>query len=196
MSEAPNSPSRRPARRVVTGHDESGKSIILSDGTPPKIRDKGTLVDFIEIWHTDTVPVSLVAVEPEPEPEDSELITPPPAGGTRIRFNDFFPGHIDRLPPRADGRHKMMHRTTSVDYGIVLEGEIWMILDDSEVLLTPGTVVIQRGTDHAWENRGDTVCRMAFILISGEFSPELRATLPQHLELRTGAVFNAPTTSA
>jgi uncharacterized cupin superfamily protein len=84
----------------------------------------------------------------------------------------------------------MMHRTKSIDYGIVLEGEIWMILDDSEVLLTPGTVVIQRGTDHAWENRSDTVCRMAFILISGEFAPELRDTLPQHLEIRTGAVTN------
>ncbi|WP_084455495.1 cupin domain-containing protein [Novosphingobium rosa] len=181
---------RRPARRVVTGHDEQGKSIVLSDGTPPNIRDRGTLVDFIEIWNTQTVPARITATEPEPT--DGELVTPPPAGGTKIRFNDFFPGHIDRLPERADGRHKMMHRTTSVDYGIVLEGEIWMILDDSEVLLTPGTVVIQRGTDHAWENRSDAVCRMAFILVSGEFDPELRATLPRHLELRTGAVFNEP----
>ncbi|MBT0670472.1 cupin domain-containing protein [Novosphingobium profundi] len=179
---------RRPARRVVTGHDPNGKSIVLEDGTPPNIRDRGTGVDFIEIWNTPSVPAPITAREPEPT--DGPLVTPPAAGGTKIRINDFFPGHIDKLPERADGRHKMMHRTQSVDYGIVLEGEIWMILDDSEVHLTPGTVVIQRGTDHAWENRSDQVCRMAFILVSGEFAPELRATLPQHLELRTGAVFN------
>lgn len=179
---------RRQARRVVTGHDADGKSIVLADGTPPNIRERGTGVDFIEIWSTRQVPAKITAEEPEPT--DGPLITPPAAGGTKIRLNDFFPGHIDKLPERADGRHKMMHRTQSIDYGIVLEGEIYMILDDSEVLLTPGTVVIQRGTDHAWENRSDTVCRMAFILVSGEFSPDLRATLPGHLELRTGAVFN------
>jgi mannose-6-phosphate isomerase-like protein (cupin superfamily) len=179
---------RRPARRVVTGHTPEGKSVVLSDGTPPNIRDRGTGVDFIEIWNTQSVPAIVTAEEPEPT--DGPLVTPPPAGGTKIRFNDFFPGHIDRLPPRADGRHKMMHRTRSVDFGIVLEGEIWMILDDSEVLLTTGTVVVQRGTDHAWENRSDEVCRMAFILVSGAFSEELRATLPENLEIRTGAVFN------
>jgi mannose-6-phosphate isomerase-like protein (cupin superfamily) len=180
----------RYARRVVTGHTPEGKSVVLSDGQPPNIRDRGTGVDFIEIWNTASAP-ALVRAD-EPEPTDGPLVTPPPANGTKIRFNDFFPGHIDKLPPRADGRHKMMHRTKSVDYGIVLEGEIWMILDDSEVLLTAGDVVIQRGTDHAWENRSDQVCRMAFILVAGEFAPELRASLPEHLELRTGAVTNEP----
>ncbi|PZU11004.1 cupin domain-containing protein [Sphingomonas sp.] len=180
----------RPARRIVTGHDASGRSIILSDGTPPNIRDRGTGVDFFEIWNTPTVPATITAEEPEPT--DGPLVTPPPPGGTKFRFNDFYPGHIDKLPPRADGRHKMMHRTTSIDYGLVLDGEIYMILDDSEVLLTPGTVVVQRGTDHAWENRSDKVCRMAFILVSGDFAPELREILPENLELRTGAVFNEP----
>ena len=181
---------RRWARRVVTGHDANGKSIVLSDGAPPNIRDRGTGVDFIEIWNTPSIPAIITA--DEAEPTDGPLVTPPPAGGTKIRFNDFFPGHIDRLPERADGRHKMMHRTSSIDYGIVLEGEIWMILDDSEVLLTQGTVVVQRGTDHAWENRSDKVCRMAFILVAGEFAADLRAILPEQLELRTGAVFNKP----
>ena len=185
----------RPARRVVTGHDEYGKSIVLIDGAPPNIRDRGTGVDFIEIWSTASVPASITSQEPEPT--DGPLVTPPPAGGTKIRLNDFFPGHIDKLPPRADGRHKMMHRTQSIDYGIVLEGEIWMILDDSEMLLRQGDVVIQRGTDHAWENRSDQVCRMAFILVAGEFAEELRAKLPAALELRTGAVFNdAPAAEA
>ena len=180
----------RPARRVVTGHDANGKSIILSDGTPPNIRDRGTGVDFFEIWNTPAVPAAITA--DEPEPTDGPLVTPPAAGGTKIRFNDYHPGNIDKLPARADGRHKMMHRTMSIDYGIVLDGEIWMILDDSEVLLTPGTVVVQRGTDHAWENRSDRTCRMVFVLVSGDFVPELRETLPRHLEIRTGAIFNEP----
>jgi mannose-6-phosphate isomerase-like protein (cupin superfamily) len=179
----------RAARRVVTGHDEQGKSVVWMDGTPPYIHNKGTLVDFIEIWNTQVTPAPLAATEPEPTA--GVLLTPPAATGSKIRFNDFYPGHIDRLPPRADGRHKMMHRTASVDYGIVLDGEIWMILDDSEVLLKAGDVVVQRGTDHAWENRSDQVCRMAFILVGAYFTPELRALLPAELELRTGAVFNA-----
>lgn len=170
------------ARRVVTGHDANGKSIILSDGMPPNVRDKGTDVDFIELWNTETTPALIRATEPEPT--DGPLKVPPSRTGTKIRFNDFYPGHITKLPPRADGRHPMMHRTRSVDYGIVLEGEIWMYLDDSSVLLKAGDVVIQRGTDHAWENKSDQVCRMVFMLVAGEFTEELRATLPKELELR------------
>lgn len=172
----------KPARRVVTGHDANGKSIILSDGMPPNVRDKGSDVDFVEIWNTETTPAPIRAIEPEPT--DGPLKVPPSSTGTKIRFNDFYPGHITKLPPRADGRHRMMHRTRSIDYGIVLEGEIWMYLDDSSVLLKAGDVVIQRGTDHAWENKSDQVCRMAFILIGGEFTEELLATLPKALELR------------
>jgi mannose-6-phosphate isomerase-like protein (cupin superfamily) len=172
----------KPARRVVTGHDANGKSVVLSDGMPPNVRDKGTDVDFIEIWNTSATPAPIRSTEPEPT--DGPLRVPPAPMGTKIRLNDFYPGHIRKLPPRADGRHPMMHRTCSIDYGVVLEGEIYMILDDTEVLLKTGDIVIQRGTDHAWENRSDTVCRMAFILVSGEFSEELRAKLPENLELR------------
>jgi uncharacterized cupin superfamily protein len=173
----------KPARRVVTGHDANGKSVVLCDGMPPNVRDKGTDVDFIEIWNTSATPAPIEATEPEPT--DGPLRVPPAPLGTKIRLNDFYPGHIKKLPPRADGRHPMMHRTRSIDYGIVLEGEIYMILDDSEVLLKAGDIVVQRGTDHAWENRSDRVCRMAFILVGGEFSDSLLARLPQNLELRT-----------
>jgi mannose-6-phosphate isomerase-like protein (cupin superfamily) len=170
------------ARRVVTGHDAQGKSVVLSDGMPPNVRDKGTGVDFLEIWNTSGAPAMLMPSEAEPT--DGPLQVPPPKIGSKIRLNDFYPGHIHKLPRRSDGRHPMMHRTRSVDYGIVLEGEIYMILDEQEVLLRAGDVVVQRGTDHAWENRAQGVCRMAFILIGAEFSPELRALLPQALELR------------
>jgi hypothetical protein len=180
MSHAPVGPKH--ARRVVTGHDSAGKSVFLSDGMVPNVRNRGTGVDFIEIWNTVGAPAPVAATETEPT--DGPLNVPPPRLGTKIRFNDFYPGHVKLLPPRADGRHPMMHRTRSIDYGIVLEGEIWLILDDSETLLRTGDVVVQRGTDHAWENRSDRLCRMAFILIGGEFTPELRALLPDKLELR------------
>lgn len=170
-------------RRVVTGHDSNGKSLILSDGMAPNVRTKNTGVDFIEIWNTNTTPAPITATEPEPT--NGPLVVPPVANGTKIRVNDFYPGHIDKLPARADGRHKMMHRTLSIDYGIVLEGEIYMIMDDDEVLLKAGDIVVQRGTDHAWENRSNQLCRMAFILVGGELTETLRCTLPEQLEIRT-----------
>lgn len=173
----------KPARRVVTGHDESGRSVVISDGMPPNVRDKGTGVDFIEIWSTAATPAAIHSREPEPT--DGPLRVPPPLHGTRMRLNDFYPGHIQKLPERSDGRHRMMHRTRSIDYGVVLEGEIYLILDDSEVHLRAGDIVVQRGTDHGWENRSDRIARLAFILVDGAFSDELRARLPAELELRT-----------
>jgi len=172
----------KPARRIVTGHDESGRSVVLSDGMPPNVRDKGTGVDFIEIWNTAATPAPIRSTEPEPT--DGPLRVPPPPQGTRIRLNDFYPGHVQKLPQRSDGRHPLMHRTRSIDYGIVLEGELYLILDDCEVQLRTGDVVVQRGTDHGWENRSNRVARMAFILVDGAFSEELRARLPAELELR------------
>ena len=73
----------------------------------------------------------------------------------------------------------MMHRSEAIDYGIVIEGEIFVVLDDSEVLLKPGSVVVQRGTNHAWANRSGKVCRMLFIQIAGEYEPSIAAALAQ-----------------
>jgi uncharacterized cupin superfamily protein len=81
------------------------------------------------------------------------------------------------------GHRTVMHRTRTLDYAVVIEGENVLVLSDSEVTLGPGSVVVQRGTDHAWENRGDTVARMAFFHIAGAFSDELLAKLPQPLAL-------------
>src|SRR5262249_28005766 len=72
------------------------------------------------------------------------------------------------------GPHPFMHRTESVDYGIVLVGEIYLIVDKGEILCRQGDIVIQRGTNHAWSNRSGSVCRIAFILVDGEFDPALR----------------------
>jgi uncharacterized cupin superfamily protein len=70
-----------------------------------------------------------------------------------------------------------MHRTETVDYGIVIEGELTLVLDDSEVQLKPGSVVVQRGTNHAWANRSGKPCRMLFVLVDGAYEPAVAAAL-------------------
>ena len=72
-----------------------------------------------------------------------------------------------------------MHRTESVDYGIVIEGEMTLVLDRGEVALKPGSVVVQRGTNHAWANRSGKPCRMLFILVDGEYDPAIAAQLAE-----------------
>jgi len=160
-------------RRIVTGHDKRGKSIAVSEGPPPnglKIPDRG--VAFYEIWNTDDGPAPITATEAEPTNRPVELAPKP--RGTVIRILDFLPG----FSQKASGNPPFMHRTETIDYGIVLEGEMFLILDDSELHLKAGDVVVQRGTDHAWENRSDKLARMAFVLIDGAFSQELKASLP------------------
>ncbi|GAA4369209.1 cupin domain-containing protein [Nocardioides caricicola] len=159
-------------RRVVTGHTPDGVSVVLSDGPVPVSRelpDDG--VHFHEIWNTEGAPAVVRAVEPDPTERD--LAVPPPPRGTKIRINEFAPGHLDER-----GLQSPVHRTASIDYGIVLEGEITLVLDDSEVTLRAGDVVVQRGTDHAWANRGDVTAKVVFVLVDGEFDEELSATLP------------------
>nr|WP_243752334.1 cupin domain-containing protein [Leucobacter weissii] len=77
-----------------------------------------------------------------------------------------------------------VHRTESIDYGIVLEGRITLILDDSEVTAEAGDIVVQRGTDHAWANRGDSIARVAFVLVDGEFQADLLDALPSDVRER------------
>ncbi|XVX19801.1 cupin domain-containing protein [Actinomycetota bacterium] len=163
----------QPPRRVVTGHTPDGVSVVVSDGPPPVRRDlPGSGVSFYEVWNTDEMPSRIGAVEAS-EPTERTLRVPPGPNGTKIRVNEFPPGHLDER-----GLQSPVHRTETVDYGIVLEGEIVLVLDDSEVTLRAGDICVQRGTDHAWANRSDAVCKVAFILVDGEFTEELRAGLP------------------
>ena len=163
-------------RRVVTGHAPDGRSVVVSDGPVPVSRDlPDDGVSFHEIWNTEGAPARITAVEAV-EPTQRTLAVPPPPRGTKIRINEFRPGYLDER-----GLQSPVHRTASIDYGIVLEGRITLVLDDSEVTLHAGDVVVQRGTDHAWANRGDTIARVAFVLIDAEFDPELAATLPEGL---------------
>ena len=103
-------------RRIVTGHDASGKSIVLSDAPTPKTLDIGTAA-FHELWITDQTPAPIAATEPEPT--DRPVRTPPPADGVIVRFTEMSPG-----------AESPMHRTETVDVGVVLEGETWLLLDD------------------------------------------------------------------
>lgn len=164
-------------RRVVTGHDAGGRSVILSDGVPPQehaMHGAGVGADFLEMWSTpETVPT--LTSQPDSEPSLRPFTIMPPSGHL-MRIIDIY-------PPSMGGRRTVMHRTRTLDYAVVIEGEVVLVLSDSEVALGPGAVVVQRGTDHAWENRGDAVTRMAFFHIAAEFSDELLAKLPRPLEL-------------
>jgi mannose-6-phosphate isomerase-like protein (cupin superfamily) len=110
-----------------------------------------------------------------------EIGVPPPANGSIFRVVDFPPEQGARsreailremgVAKHGLARHHGMHRTRSVDYAIVLEGEIDMLLDDSEVHLKAGDVLVQQGTNHAWVNRGSEPCRIAFVLIDAREIP-------------------------
>ncbi|WP_051222324.1 cupin domain-containing protein [Conexibacter woesei] len=160
-------------RRIVTGHDDRGRSVVLSDGPAPVSRtvtDDGTA--FHEIWSTAGAPAPIPAAE-ERDPTQRPLRVPPEPEGTVIRVVD--------IP--AGGRSPM-HRTESVDYGVVLDGELHLVLDDgSATALAPGDIVVQRGTDHAWENRSGGPARMAFILVDGRFADSLKTRLAEAVAL-------------
>jgi mannose-6-phosphate isomerase-like protein (cupin superfamily) len=182
--------------RVVTGHDETGKAIVISDGPLPTVVELSAIPGtvFHEVWSTAVTPVP---VDNGDDPTVGALCLPPPAHGTRIRYVDIPPDTEEYLQKGAakmadafaeigdqtastvqkHSPHPLMHRTESVDYGIVISGEMTLVLDDSEVLLREGSVVIQRGTNHAWANRSGKMCRMLFVLVDGTFDPALAALL-------------------
>ena len=182
-------------RRVVTGHNTEGQAIIQEDGAVPRVKRIGgeTGPMFYEVWNTRETPVFIDHASGEPDEEG--IILAPPKNGTRIRVLDIPPDAEDlaeRTPEEArahfeeigaadasshtgeGSRHAHMHRTETVDYGIVLEGEITLLMDEGEVTVGAGDIVVQRGTNHGWANRSNKNCRIAFILIDGEFHPELK----------------------
>ena len=177
-------------RRIVTGHDEDGKAIIISDKSPERTYMIGGPdgAKFHEVWSTSESP-ALISNRPS-EIEETSLILSPPKGGTRIRIIHFPPESEDiRNLTREEAQahfksmggeeasnagnhapHPLMHRTETIDYGIVIEGELTLVLDRSETIIKTGDIVVQRGTNHAWANRSGKTCRIAFILIDGQFS--------------------------
>ena len=182
-------------RRVLTGHDEKGRAVVVSDGPAPSVHINKAEQDWfsVDIWRTHEMPAKIVTKTEEPTAGPRRQM--PTANGTVLRINSFPPeSEAVRAMTPADslrvfeglgnpkaatfgkgGRHPMMHRTESVDYALILSGEITMLLDDEEVLLKAGDVVVQCGTNHAWSNRSNAPCTIAFILIDGTFDPQLEA---------------------
>lgn len=169
-------PIGQEVRRIVTGHDAEGRSIIAADTTAAMERP------LHEFWVTQATPAPLAK-----SPDLGKLPTrlEPPAGGTVMRFVSFRPAQalsreeleqmfstvfasIDASHTRVDTRrHPGMHKTRSLDYGIVLAGRVKLLVDNGEVDLRPFDVVIQRGTNHAWVNSWQEPALMAFVLIDG-----------------------------
>jgi quercetin dioxygenase-like cupin family protein len=146
-----------PVRRVVTGHRANKAATILLDGPAANRRTGSTGSVSTLIWCTDRTPAEIPVGEDIEDTGARQLGTPPPPNGTRFTVND--------IPP---GRTGPMHRTETIDYVIVLSGEIEMKTDDSTVKLKAGDVLVQRGTNHAWINRGTEPARVAFILIDAK----------------------------
>ena len=176
----------KPVRRVVIGHDPQGKAVALFDGLAvPKQRSPGGN-GVTNLWVTGEFPVDLSSAA---DKAATQVGVPPPANGTIFRIVDFPPAststaaapHVDHdkvliamgIDPATQGyaRHANMHRTKSIDYAIILDGEIDMLMDNSEIHLKPGDVVIQQGTNHAWVNNSGKNCRIAFVLIDAKSPP-------------------------
>jgi len=174
---------RRP-RRIVTGHDAEGRSIFLQDGPAPNLiqPEHSPNVGMFNLWRMMSIPCSFEG-DADEAPADATITLSPPAGGLVFRFLEFPPDSERNFAAQKEvfeaygnpeaitqgkQRHPGFHQTNSVDFGIVLEGEIWSLMDVGEKLLHPGDVVIQRGTNHAWANRSNKPARMAFILVSAE----------------------------
>ena len=181
-------------RRVVTGHNADGHAIIQEDGPAPRVQRVGGAIGpmFHEIWNTRATPAPIDAASGEPHEEGIRLA--PPKNGTRIRVLEIPPegdairnmtpeeakAHFSEIGAGAasahsgeGSRHALMHRTETVDYGIMLEGELVLIMDEGETTVRAGDIVVQRGTNHGWANRSDKPARIVFVLIDGEFAPEL-----------------------
>lgn len=140
-------------RRVVTGHDKTGKAIVTIDEAVKNIGSARPGAQAAVVWSTVGFPVDNDGLEDESARKVGTTLS----GGTVFRVVEFSPGVQRR-----------MHRTDSVDYAVILSGEIDMELDGSTVHLQAGDVLVQRGTIHNWLNRGTAPCTIAFILIDAK----------------------------
>ncbi len=154
-------------RRVVTGHDSNGKAIVTIDEIAKNVISPRPNVTSAVIWSTEGFPVDNDGDE---DPATQGLKSTTLANGTVFRVLQVEPGNAPR-----------MHRTDSVDYALVLSGEIDMELDDGVMVhLKAGDVMVQRGTVHNWLNRGTVPCVIAFVLISAKSVTVGGKTLPAH----------------
>lgn len=185
------------ARRVVTGHDKNGKSVVLSDGPPPLAFSTPALPGYVsyDMFRTFETPAS-IAVQTA-ETTDGPRRQLPTQGGTVIRVSHVPPTHqttrnMDAAAASqafkalgnsaghtggASAKDSLMHRTETIDYVMVLSGELTLVLDEADVVLRAGDVLVQCGTNHAWQNRSDAPATVMFVLISGAYQPQLTEVL-------------------
>ena len=170
-------------RRIVTGHNEKGKSIITLDGPPARSigEDVGGL---FELWNTDGEEV--ISTD-NLDRADQEIILSPPSGGTKFRYFQINPipegipedvmqdmaaeafKKIGAAHHRIDtSKHPAMHKTETIDYIILLKGDVTLILDEEEIDLEPFDVVVQRGTNHAWVNNGTEPALLIAVLVDSK----------------------------
>ena len=170
-------------RRIVTGHNGNGKSIVAIDGPPARSigEDVGGL---FELWNTNGNAVISTDVI---DRADDEIILSPPSGGTKFRYFQINPlpegvpedmlqeiaadafEKVGAAHHRVDtSKHPAMHKTETVDYIILLKGDVTLILDEEEVDLKPFDVVVQRGTNHAWVNNGTEPALLIAVLIDSD----------------------------
>jgi naringenin degradation protein FdeH len=171
----------KPVRRLVTGHRADGRSTVLLDGPAPNVKQRQAGNASTLLWVSDECPAQ---VSGSGDRAAREIGVPPPARGSIFRIAEFPPGAGGEVrdneavlrdfgigadvarghPPR----HPAIHRTRSLDYVIVLEGEITLLLDDGDVVLKAGDVVIQQATNHAWINRGSATCRLGMVFLDAK----------------------------
>ena len=174
-----------PIRRLVTEDDANGRSRIVEDAPATAIRTVEGRPNYraVNLWRTEAAPALINAPD---SIHDHKGILPPGNGGSILRIIDYPPESkdiaernrqiaatfssiiVDADHDKRDGSHPGMHRTDTVDYAIILEGEIWAVMDGNETLMRAGDVLVQRGTNHAWANRSDKTARICFVLMDGQ----------------------------
>lgn len=172
-------------RRVITGHDKNGKSIVVLDGPPARSigEDVGGL---FELWNTDG---NIINTQDNIDRADDEIILSPPSNGSKFRYFQINPTpegipmdimqdiaadafeKIGAAHHRIDTtKHPAMHKTETIDYIILLKGDVTLILDQEEVDIKPFDVVVQRGTNHAWVNNGSDPALLIAVLIDSKLN--------------------------
>jgi mannose-6-phosphate isomerase-like protein (cupin superfamily) len=175
----------------VTGHRADGKSTVLFDAPAPNVKQRKAGNASTLLWVTDSCPAQ---VSGDIDRAQREVGVPPPRRGSIFRLAEFPPGletqSLDNETLLRDfgigedvlrghaPRDPAIHRTRSLDYVVVLEGEIVLLLDDSELTLRAGDAVIQQSTNHAWTNRGPSACLLAMVFIDAEEPAQLLALHP------------------
>ncbi len=169
-------------RRVLTGHDAEGKSMFIADGLAPNVKEMASMpgLALTDLWETRGAPASNAG---SADAAERPVRLEPPKNGSILRIVEFPPDSAWRGGANGQEAFKsigaghaqdrssgdpMMHTTSTVDYIIVLKGEIYAIMDKGETLLRPGDILVQRGTNHSWSVRGNEPCIIAAILVNAK----------------------------